>query len=165
MLGEKHLTKRARSLRRDMTDAERRLWSRLRNRQIAKTKFVKQFPVGSYVADFAARSLRLVIELDGGRHSESRDAERTRVIEAIGYRVIRFWNNDVMENIEGVLEAIAHEIHIARGEKPPLPQGRGLRRIGSYAAWSQLGEGSPLQETRTKPPAEHPHPTASSRLR
>jgi very-short-patch-repair endonuclease len=115
-LGEAKLTKRARRLRRDMTDAERKLWSRLRNRQFENIKFVKQFPIGPYVADFAARSLRLVIELDGGQHSPSKDAGRTKVIEAHGYRVIRFWNNDVMENIEGVLEAIVREVHIARGK-------------------------------------------------
>ncbi len=114
-MGEKRFTKRARTLRRDMTAAERRLWSRLRNRQLANTKFVKQFAIGPYVADFAARSLRLVVELDGGQHSEAKDAARTELIEEHGYRVIRFWNNDVMDNIEGVLETIAEEIHIARG--------------------------------------------------
>jgi very-short-patch-repair endonuclease len=115
-MGEGKITKPARTLRRDMTEAERRLWSRLRNRQLENTKFVKQFPVGPYVADFAARCLGLVIELDGGQHSEGKDAERTRVIEAHGYRIIRFWNNDVMINIEGVLETIAREINIARGK-------------------------------------------------
>jgi len=65
-VGEGKLTKSARRLRRDMTEAERKLWSRLRNRQLDNVKFVKQCPVGPYIADFAARSLRLVIELDGG---------------------------------------------------------------------------------------------------
>ena len=114
-MGEKRPTKTARRLRRDMTEAEHRLWSRLRNRQLENTKFVKQFPVGPYVADFAARGLRLVIELDGGQHSESKDAQRSKVIQAHGYRVIRFWNNDVMENIDSVLETIVREIRIARG--------------------------------------------------
>jgi len=79
-------------------------------------KFVKQFPIGPYVADFAARRLRLVIELDGGQHNEAKDAARTELIEEHGYRVIRFWNNDVTDNIEGVLEAIVNEIRIARGQ-------------------------------------------------
>ncbi|MEH6661587.1 MAG: endonuclease domain-containing protein [Parasphingorhabdus sp.] len=114
-MGEGKLTKSARRLRRDMTEAERKLWSRLRNRQLDNVKFVKQCPVGPYIADFAARSQRLVIELDGGQHSEGKDAERTRVIEAHGYRVIRFWNNDVMVNIDGVLETIVREIRIAKG--------------------------------------------------
>ena len=115
-MGEKRLTKRARALRRDMTEVERKLWSRLRNRQLQNTKFVKQFPIGPYVADFAARSIRLAIELDGGQHSPSKDAERTKIINAHGYRILRFWNNEVMENIDGVLEIIAKEMEIARGK-------------------------------------------------
>lgn len=115
-MGEGKLTKTVCRLRRDMTEAERKLWGRLRDRQLENTKFVKQFAIGPYVADFAARSLRLVIELDGGQHGEARDAARTRLIEELGYRVIRFWNNDVMENLEGVLETIVHEIRIARGQ-------------------------------------------------
>ncbi len=115
-MGEGKLTNTARRLRRDMTEAERKLWSRLRNRQLENTKFVKQFPLGPYIADFAARGLGLVIELDGGQHSASKDAERTRVIEAHGYRIVRFWNNDAMSNIEGVLETIVREIQIARGQ-------------------------------------------------
>ena len=99
-----------------MTDAERKLWSRLRNRQLENTKFVRQFPIGPYLADFAARSLKLVIELDGGQHNPSKDVGRTKVIAAHGYRVIRFWNNDVMDNIDSVLETIVREIHIARGQ-------------------------------------------------
>ena len=115
-MGEKRFTRRARSLRRDMTEAERKLWTRLRNRQLENVKFVKQFPIGPYVADFAARSLGLVIELDGGQHGEGKDAARTRLIEEHGYRVLRFWNNDVMGNIEGVLDTIVQEIKIARCE-------------------------------------------------
>ena len=99
-----------------MTEAERKRWGRLRNRQLENTKFVKQFAIGPYVVDFAARSLKLVIELDGGQHGEARDAARTKLIEEHGYRVIRFWNNDVMSNIKGVLETIVEEIHIARGK-------------------------------------------------
>ncbi len=114
-MGEKRFTRTAHTLRRDMTEAERKLWARLRNRQIDKVKFVKQLPVGPFVADFAARSLGLIIELDGGQHSESRDAARSELIEAHGYRVIRFWNNDVMDNLEGVLETIVREIRIAQG--------------------------------------------------
>ncbi len=114
-MGEKRLTRTARTLRRDMTDAERKLWARLRRRQLDNVKFVKQLPVGPFVADFAARSLRLIIELDGGQHSESKNAARSELIEAHGYRVIRFWNNDVMDNLEGVLETIVREIRIARG--------------------------------------------------
>ena len=80
------------------------------------SKFVKQFAIGPYVADFAARSLRLVIELDGGQHSEAKDAARTKLIEEHGYRILRFWNNDVMDNTDGVLETITNEIRNARSE-------------------------------------------------
>ena len=115
---EKRLTPIARKLRRDQTDAEKLLWSKLRNRQLEDTKFVRQFPIDPYIADFACRSLKLVIELDGGQHADNpADAERTRSIEAQGYRVIRFWNNNVSSNIEGVLQAIAREVRIARNRK------------------------------------------------
>jgi len=99
-----------------MTDAEALLWSRLRGRQLG-AKFVSQFPIGSAVADFACRSAKLVIELDGGQHAQSADAdaERTRMVEAYGYRVIRFWNSEVMQNLDGVLQTIVEHLNIARG--------------------------------------------------
>ncbi len=113
---KKRLTPIARRRRRDMTDAERLLWSRLRGQQLDGRKFVKQFPLGPGVVDFACRSAKLVIELDGGQHAAAaaKDAARSAMIEAHGYRVIRFWNNDVMENLDGVLEAILAEIRNAR---------------------------------------------------
>ena len=112
---EKHLTPIARKLRRDQTDAEKLLWSRLRSRQLEDAKFVRQFPIGPYVADFACRSLMLVIELDGGQHADNpADAARTKIIESFGYRLIRFWNNDVLSNPDGVLEVIAREVRLAR---------------------------------------------------
>ncbi|HEY0326715.1 MAG TPA: DUF559 domain-containing protein [Allosphingosinicella sp.] len=116
-MAEKRLTAVTRKLRGNATDAEALLWSRLRGRQIEGCKFVRQFPIGNAVADFACRSSRLVVELDGGQHSErtEQDAERTRNIEAHGYRVIRFWNHDVLGNIDGVLEAIRQELLLTRG--------------------------------------------------
>ena len=100
-----------------MTDAERRLWSRLRASQLCATKFTRQFPIGRYVVDFACRSLRIAIELDGSQHSDSpTDDDRTREIETHGYRVLRFWNNDVLANTDGVLTRIAEEIALARNE-------------------------------------------------
>ena len=110
---EKKLTVAARKLRANSTDVEKLLWSRLRARQLGK-KFVRQFPIGPYITDFACRSAHLAIELDGGQHSETVDALRTEVIEAYGYRVVRFWNNEVIENLEGVLEAIVRELELAR---------------------------------------------------
>lgn len=109
------MTRIARTLRRNRTEVEERLWQRIRNRQVEDAKFVFQYPIGPHVADFACRSLRLVIELDGGQHADNpADVERTKLIEAHGYRVIRFWNNDVLSNTDGVLEIIRQEIQIAR---------------------------------------------------
>ncbi len=105
----------ARKLRGTMTDAERRLWSHLRASQLGGTKFTRQHPIGDYVVDFACRSARIAIELDGGQHADSAiDEMRTQVIEAHGYRVIRFWNTDVLQNTDGVLIAIQEELNLAR---------------------------------------------------
>jgi very-short-patch-repair endonuclease len=102
------LVNTARRLRRDSTDAERRLWYRLRARTIDGAKFVRQEPIGPYIVDFICRAERLIIELDGGQHAtDPRDTARTQWLIARGYRVLRFWNNDVLRNTDGVLEAIA----------------------------------------------------------
>jgi len=107
------LTPVARKLRQNQTEAEKRLWSNLRARQLEGIKFVRQYPIGPFVADFASRSLRLVIELDGGQHAENpADEARTRQIEALGYRVIRFWNNEVLSNLPGVLDVILREARL-----------------------------------------------------
>ena len=95
--------KRARALRKTSTDAEALMWSRLRNRQFRNLKFRRQVPLGPYVVDFYCHELRLVLELDGGQHSEEVDRPRTRWLEGEGYRVVRYWNHDVMENTDGVL--------------------------------------------------------------
>jgi very-short-patch-repair endonuclease len=109
------LTPIARRLRGDMTEAEKRLWSHLRAGQLDGAKFVRQYPVGNFVADFACRGARLVVELDGGQHAENgADAARTKLIEAHGFTVIRFWNNDVLGNMEGVLEEIRQALRSAR---------------------------------------------------
>jgi len=101
---------RARNLRRRQTDAEARLWQQLRARRLEPYKFRRQFPIGSFIADFSCKERRLVIELDGGQHAEpeeiAKDRRRTLALEAWGYRVIRFWDNEVLQNMEGVVEAI-----------------------------------------------------------
>ncbi len=101
----------ARRLRRDATDVERLLWRALRER-CPEWKFRRQHPIGKRIADFACPSRKLAIELDGSQPAEQPDADATRSAEIArhGYRVIRFWNNDVIENIEGVLETILHEL-------------------------------------------------------
>ena len=105
----KRLTARSRELRLNATDAERRLWSKLCARQVAGTRFNRQFPIGPFICDFVARSANLVNEVDGGQHveAEEADVQRTAYLKARGFRVIRFWNNDVLENTDGVVEAIA----------------------------------------------------------
>jgi very-short-patch-repair endonuclease len=106
--------KRAKALHRKMTDAEIKLWLRLNNRQLGGHKFRKQMPVGPYIADFACLDLSLIIEVDGGQHSENRvkDERRTAYVEAKGYRVVRFWNTDVMRHVDGVVEVIARTVGI-----------------------------------------------------
>jgi len=100
-------TRRARDLRLNPTDVERRLWHRLSARQLGGHKFIRQMAVGPYFADFACREKKLIVELDGGQHAVSpTDEIRTASLEAQGYRVIRFWNNEVNEHIDGVLERI-----------------------------------------------------------
>lgn len=113
-MGRKKLTPVARRLRRDQTEAEERLWHYLRGRRFEDEKFVRQFQIDHYVADLACRTARLAIELDGGQHDPERDAARTAIIDKYGYRVVRFWNHDVLGNTEGVLEAIRQELLIAR---------------------------------------------------
>lgn len=100
---------RARSLRRSQTDAERRLWSLLRARQVNDLKFRRQHPIGSYIVDFYCATHRLVVELDGGQHAEARaqpDAIRTRWLNLHGYRVLRFWNHEVLTQPDAIIESI-----------------------------------------------------------
>lgn len=93
----------ARRLRRDMTEAERRLWYALRDRRFAGWKFRRQTTIGPFIVDFICIAARLIVEVGGGQHSVEADAKRTAALEAQGYCVIRFWNNEVLGNLEGVL--------------------------------------------------------------
>ena len=103
-------TKAARGLRRRQTDAERLLWARLQNRQLDGVKFRRQQPLGPYIVDFVSLERQIVVEVDGGHHGEEAggktDAERTAWLQNRGYRVLRFWNNEVLLNTEGVLDRI-----------------------------------------------------------
>ncbi|WP_291865854.1 DUF559 domain-containing protein [Bradyrhizobium sp.] len=102
-----HRVPRARLLRRDATEAEKKLWQHLRQPPFKQHHFRRQATIGPYFADFASHQLKLVIEVDGGQHAQlASDETRTRCLEANGYRVLRFWNNEVLENMSGVLAAI-----------------------------------------------------------
>ena len=110
--GMKNIRVKARQLRRDQPDAEQTLWARLRDRQLCGAKFRRQHPVGPFVADFCCPQRKLVVELDGGQHAEevAADHKRSRFLEEQGYRVLRFWNHDVLGNTDGVLERIAEAL-------------------------------------------------------
>jgi len=97
-------------LRTDQTDVEAKLWLRLRNGQFG-VKFRRQSPILGYVADFLSNEAKLIVELDGGQHADSKtDAYRTKMLEQAGFRVLRFWNNEVSDNLDGVLQTIADAI-------------------------------------------------------
>jgi very-short-patch-repair endonuclease len=122
---------RARAMRSEPTDAERKLWWHLRHRlKPFSSHFRRQVHLGGYIADFACHGSKLIIEVDGGQHGEqrARDGERTRFLEGEGYRILRFWNNEVLGNIDGVLEAIQHSIS-GTPTPDPSPQGGGEHRV------------------------------------
>src|SRR5215470_7709249 len=114
-------TTTARRLRRHQTDAERILWFRLRDRRLAGWKFKRQVPIDQFVADFLCADGKVIVEVDGGQHDKGRerDADRTAALEAMGYLVLRFWNNDVMRNTDGVLETILSTLNQPRSEADP----------------------------------------------
>jgi very-short-patch-repair endonuclease len=99
---------RARRLRREQTDAERKRWSRLRSRKLGGIKFRRQVPIGPFIADFAVLNRKLMVELDGGRHAEqgARDAARTAFLNARGFRVVRFWDHEVLLDLDDVISRI-----------------------------------------------------------
>jgi very-short-patch-repair endonuclease len=146
-------TRRAQALRNNATDAERALWRHLSRRQLEGFKFSRQIPVGPFVCDFLCRERALVVEVDGGQHADSeRDAKRTAYLESEGYRVIRFWNNEVLENVDGVLRLILNQLQRLppRFTRPPLPL------AGAKEPRSGEGVGLP-HEIRT-----HPQPPPAS---
>ena len=99
-----------------MTEAEKLMWSKLRDRRLEGVKFKRQKPIGRYIVDFVALDLKLIVEIDGGQHAErsAADTARTKALEESGYRVVRFWKNDVLGNIDGVLEAVVQELNTSR---------------------------------------------------
>jgi very-short-patch-repair endonuclease len=99
---------KAKLLRRDLTDAERKLWSALRGSQLCGAKFRRQQPIGPFIADFVCQDHRLIIEADGGQHADNMaDERRTAFLRSKGYRVLRFWNNEILTNLDAVSQTIA----------------------------------------------------------
>jgi very-short-patch-repair endonuclease len=114
----------AKTLRKNSTDAENLLWRRLRAGRLRNLKFRRQVPIGNYVADFVCIESKIVIECDGGQHMESSsDTTRDTAIGKLGFKVLRFWNNDILKNIDGVLEVILDEC--TSPHPGPLPKGEG----------------------------------------
>jgi very-short-patch-repair endonuclease len=106
--GSKRPTARSRELRGNATDAERRLWTYISARKVAGVRFNRRFPIGPFICDFVSRTAKLIVEVDGGQHAEQAeaDARRTAYLKSRGYRVVRFWNNDVLETTEGAVLTI-----------------------------------------------------------
>jgi very-short-patch-repair endonuclease len=119
---------RAKQLRSEMTDAERRLWYHLRAHRFGAFKFKRQAPIGPYIVDFICFEHRLIVEADGGQHSDNEtDRRRDKWLCSEGYRILRFWNNDVLKRTDVVLGEIASALAPtplpARFARHPLPQG------------------------------------------
>ena len=113
----------AKTLRANMTDAEQRLWYRLRAHRLEGIKFKRQVPIGRYVADFACMERKLLVEVDGGQHVDSvSDTERTKWLEHRGFRILRFWNNEVLNETDAVLGVILAAA-TAAGPSPGAPDG------------------------------------------
>jgi very-short-patch-repair endonuclease len=114
---------RARGLRADATDAERKLWRHIRDRQLEGVKFRRQHPIGSFVADFCCLELGLIIELDGSQHANrtEEDDRRTEYLRQQGFEVFRFWNPDVLNDVESIVETIRVEILAKPPHPGPLP--------------------------------------------
>ena len=128
----------AKSLRANMADAEQRLWYRLRAHRFRGFKFKRQVPVGPYIVDFACLADRLIIEVDGGQHVDSRsDPRRDQWLKDQGFRVLRFWNNEVLNNLDGVLEVIIK--HLGPASTAPSPGHADARPPSPACAAALLG--------------------------
>jgi very-short-patch-repair endonuclease len=108
-------TNLAKTLRKNQSESEEKLWTSLRANRFAGIKFTRQQPIGNYIVDFVCYDKKLIIEVDGGQHNEvpvsEKDGQRTEWLESQGFRVLRFWNNEVLENTEGVLEKIRESVN------------------------------------------------------
>ena len=131
------IRQKAKQLRSNSTDAERNLWAHIRNRQLEGWKFRRQLPIDRFIVDFACAELRIIVEIDGGQHAEQviYDLNRTKILQSKGYQVVRYWNNEVLGNIEGVIEALTLTLSQRERELSRSP----LRGEGSLTP-SPLGE-------------------------
>jgi len=149
---------RAKTLRTNATEAEGRLWWHIRNRMLGGFKFSRQVPVGPYVADFVCRERGLIVEIDGSQHAESKtDEKRTARLNDEGYSVVRFWNNEVLGNTDGVLLALLATLN---GDPSPdlryapatlSPEGRGTKGAKAAGA-SSMARSTPLPSGERSPP-------------
>jgi len=119
---------RARNLRKKQTEAEKKIWQHLRNREIAGYKFRRQHVIGSYIIDFVCLSRKLIVEVDGGQHFETTkyDAKRTKFLESRGFSIIRFWNNDVLIDTDAVMQNIYSALTQSPSPRPSPPGEREL---------------------------------------
>lgn len=159
-MGEHHLTYTknqrdfARKLRANQTNAERRLWQAIRKNQLGP-KFRRQAPIGPFVIDFLSHQAKLSIELDGGQHAEMQtyDTNRTAFIESKGFHVLRFWNTDIFENLEGILMTIAQSIQHPHPDLPPQAREGAIDENTARAASTQV----PAPITGEQPPHRRNH--------
>ena len=164
----------ARSLRREMTEAEDKLWHELRDRRLDRIKFRRQMPIGKYIADFVCVDARLVVEIDGSQHADSAyDEQRKAELKARGFRVLRFWNDDVLREMNSVCETIIAYVRdqtlqpwrwmVNGGPAPPSPPvGEGVeakpRRMRGQAWQRRVNAGA--GRSSAMPCWNTPHPTS-----
>jgi very-short-patch-repair endonuclease len=146
-----------------MTDAERRVWRILRLHQMDGYKFRRQVPIGRYIADFVCHEARLILDIDGGQHDRTspREAERSGFLQGEGYRILRFWNSELLANLEGVHQAIADAL---AGSPPPRPapiEGEGAQSQALPLDGGGLGGGDARQEDTGRPVAGSTRSAAS----
>lgn len=123
------LVGRAKNLRKTQTDTENKLWYQLRGRRFENLKFRRQYPIKNYIVDFICVDKMLIIELDGGQHAENKnDIIRDNCLKLEGYNILRFWNNDVLKNMEGVLQVIQSAVRNPHPDPLPLRE-RGLSDV------------------------------------
>jgi very-short-patch-repair endonuclease len=115
------ISRHAAPLRRQSTDAERALWGELRARRLGGHKFRRQWTLGPYIADLCCLESLLIIEADGGQHTSETDRARTDYLHALGFRILRFWNNDVLTNMDGILQVILDALGCPGKEEDPHP--------------------------------------------